>query len=71
MINIIVQLDAMTDEDWVGENPLPPGFRGEAYPTLNALMQKCPINQSPIGIGPWRISRYADIVQTQKLRLRE
>jgi cytochrome P450 len=53
------QLAALTDVDWAGANPLSPAFRDNPYPALNALREKDPVNQTPI--GPWRICRYADI----------
>ena len=53
------QLAALTDIDWAGANPLSPAFRDNPYPALNALREKDPVNQTPI--GPWRICRYADI----------
>lgn len=57
-------LSQLTDADWAGANPLSPEFRDNPYPALRHLRETSPVNQTPL--GPWRISRYRDIVDVFK-----
>lgn len=59
MSRTLEQLAALTDADWAGANPPSPAFRDDPYQVSNALREKDPVNQTPI--GPWRICRYSDI----------
>ncbi|MEM7542685.1 MAG: cytochrome P450 [Pseudomonadota bacterium] len=57
-------LSQLSDEDWDGANPMSLEFRDNPYPALKHLRETAPVNQTPL--GPWRISRYADIVDVFK-----
>ncbi|MBI4694426.1 MAG: hypothetical protein HY749_10435 [Gammaproteobacteria bacterium] len=54
-------LVAPSDTDWAGANPVSPAFRDDPCPALKPLREHPPVNRTPL--GPWRISRYADIVE--------
>lgn len=50
--------------DWCGADPFEPDFRDDPYPALNHLRETDPVNRTPV--GPWRISRYDDIINIYK-----
>jgi cytochrome P450 len=58
------RLASLTDADWAGANPLSQSFRADPYPALKVLRESDPVNQTPV--GPWRVSRYADISEVFK-----
>ncbi|MGH2897901.1 MAG: cytochrome P450, partial [Solirubrobacteraceae bacterium] len=57
----MIDLQALTDEDWAGANPLSAAYRDDPYPFFHRLRERAPVNRTPIGAV--RLTRYADIAK--------
>src|SRR5437879_2601454 len=49
----------LSNDPWMGCNPLDPAFRDDPHPSLKRLRESDPVNATPIGI--WRLLRHADV----------